>query len=301
MARIVVISSHVAYGNVGGTAGSFILRRLGHDVWFLPTIILSNHPGHANFARTDVDPKFLAHSLDTFQDNGWARSIDAVMTGYLPSAQHVAEAEKIVTRLKSHDPDLLYFCDPILGDDPLVGPRADPGGDEPPVGQLLGKRSGLYIAEDAASAIRSELLPKADILTPNRFELEWLTGRPVSNVTDALSAARALDAADVIVTSLPDGGERTKIADLYVSPGKARLAEWQRRENVPHGSGDAMAALLLGHRLGDHDLSEAFALSVAGTRALITEAAVAGADSLPLENSQDLWAAPKPAELIACD
>ncbi len=284
MARIVVISSHVAYGNVGGTAGSFILRRLGHEVWFLPTIILSNHPGHANVSRQTVEPEFLDHSLDAFEANGWINSVDAVMTGYLPSVQHVAEAEKIVTRLKSLNPDLLYFCDPILGDDP----------------------EGLYISENAASAVRSELVAKADILTPNRFELEWLSGRPVNNVTDALSAARTLDGAHVIVTSLPDGEGNANVADLYVSPGKARLAEWQRRENVPHGSGDALASLLLGHHLdghhlNDHDLTEAFALAVAGTRALITEAGALQRASLPLEGSQDLWVAPKPVSLTVPD
>lgn len=289
MARIVVISSHAAYGNIGGSAGSFILRRLGHEVWFLPTVILSNHPGHANVSRQAVEPEFLSRSLAAFEANGWAGTIDAVMTGYLPSAQHAVEAEKIVTRLKALNPYLFYLCDPIMGDDP----------------------EGLYIAEDAASAIRSELVPKADILTPNRFELGWLSGRPVDNAGDALSEARALDTAHVIATSLPDGENHPKIADLYVSSGNARLAEWKRRENVPHGSGDAFAALLLahhlnGHHLDDHDLrghklNEAFALAVAGTRALIIEAEALQMDSLPLESSQDLWVAPEPVSLTMPD
>ena len=291
MARIIVISSHVAYGNVGGTAGSFILRRLGHEVWFLPTVILSNHPGHANVSRTEIEPEFLTRSLDSFAANGWANSVGAVMTGYLPSAEHVEAAGKVVTRLKSHKPDLLYLCDPILGDDALVLPGTENSG-------------RLYIDEDAANAIRSELLPMADILTPNRFELEWLSGRPVIDVADGVSAARALDPAHVVVTSMPDGKAHMKIADLYVSPLRARLAEWARRENVPHGSGDAFAALLLGHHLngdhldGDHlgalDLSEAFAMAVAGTRSLIEAASASDADHLPLETAQDLWLAPGP-------
>ena len=157
MPTILSLSSQVARGHVGHSTAVFAWQRLGIEVVALPTILLSNRPDHPHRAAERVRPAFLSEMIDALDANGWLGEIDAVFTGYLPSAEHVAFAAGLVGRLKAAKPGLLYGCDPILGDEP----------------------GGLYIAEDAADALRDTLVPLADLVTPNRFELGWLSGEDV--------------------------------------------------------------------------------------------------------------------------
>ena len=133
MARVLAISSQVARGHVGLSATALALERLGHEVWRLPTILLSNHPGHPRTAAVATPPDKLAAMIDALGANGWLEEVDAVLTGYLPSAAHVAVAAEAVTRVRARAARaVVYVCDPVLGDDP----------------------KGLYIAVEAAAAIR---------------------------------------------------------------------------------------------------------------------------------------------------
>jgi pyridoxine kinase len=200
--------------------------------------------------------------------NGRLGGIDAVFTGYLPSAEHVALAANLVDRLRGKNPDLLYCCDPILGDEP----------------------DGLYIAKSAAEALRAKLLPLADIVTPNRFELGWLAARAIASGADALAAARALGGI-VLATSSP-GGSESKLSNLLLADGRAWQAMVERRKNVPHGTGDALAALFLGFLLRSRTAPDALSLATGSLEAII--AASEGMDELNLIASQDAWAIPAP-------
>jgi pyridoxine kinase len=191
-----------------------------------------------------------------------------VFTGYLPSAEHVALAAGLVERLRTGRPDLLYCCDPILGDEP----------------------DGLYIAESAAEALRAKLLPLADIVTPNRFELGWLANREVASAADALAAARVLGGI-VLATSSPAASE-SQLGNLLLADGRAWQAMVERREGVPHGTGDALAALFLGFLLRSRKAPDALSLAAGSLEAII--AASEGMDELNLIASQEAWAIPAP-------
>jgi pyridoxine kinase len=223
MARILAISSQVARGAIGLSAIVPALQMLGHEVVALPTILLSCHPGHARFAGERIDPDLLFRMLDALDGNGWMAEIDAVLTGYLPSATHVALAEDAVRRLQRQRPDALYICDPVLGDEP----------------------KGLYIAEEAACAIRERLLPIADAITPNRFEASFLSGRPVMTAGDA-AAAMAVGDRDplAVVKSLP-GANGTLLNVASRAGHLLAAARVQRRSGAQHGTGDLMSALVL--------------------------------------------------------
>ena len=192
MPTILSLSSQVARGHVGHSANQFVWQRLGHDVIALPTIILSNRPDFPHRAGERMRPELLEEMFEALAANGWLSQIDAVFTGYLPSVGHVELAARILERLREQKPDLLYCCDPILGDEP----------------------HGLYLAEDAATALRASLLPLADVITPNRFELGWLTHSRVHDRAEAIAAAQALDCM-VLATSSPDD-EETVLANLLV-------------------------------------------------------------------------------------
>jgi pyridoxine kinase len=268
MPTILSLSSQVAHGHVGHSAAVFIWQRLGIDVIALPTIILSNRPDLPHRAGEHVRPELLGEIVAAIEANGRLGGIDAVFTGYLPSAEHVTLAADLVERLRLKKPGLLYCCDPILGDEP----------------------DGLYIAESAAEALRAKLLPLADIVTPNRFELGWLAAREIASGADALAAARALGGI-VLATSSPAGSE-SELANLLLSDGRAWQAMVERREDVPHGTGDALAALFLGFLLRSRTAPDALSLATGSLEAII--AASEGMDELNLIASQDAWAIPAP-------
>ena len=186
MARVLAISSHVAYGSVGLAVTVPALQALGHEVIAVPTIVLSNHPGYQTFAGDAVPPASLERMIAALGANGWLEGVDAVLTGYLPTAEHVGVAERAILSTRAQSASALVVVDPVLGDDP----------------------GGVYIPEAAAIAIRDRLLRHARLLTPNRFELAWLSGLPVGGTDEAAAAALALPAPEVLATSIPAGTGR---------------------------------------------------------------------------------------------
>lgn len=273
MGRVLAISSQVARGHVGLSAIVPALHGLGHEAIALPTVLLSNHPGHSAAAGEPVAPTLLRRMLDALDANGWLGGIDAVMTGYLPSVEHVRFAAEAIGRVRARARVgyLRVLVDPVLGDD--------------------GK--GLYIDAGAAAAMRDDLVACADVVTPNVFELGWLTQMAVDGAAEAIRAAATLAPAAVLVTSVPAGAD--ELENVLVSKaGEAMACRVRRRSGAPHGTGDLLAALYLGHelKLGAARAPEVLALAVAGVDAVI--AASRGCDELRLVQTRDGWTDPGP-------
>lgn len=280
MATVLAISSEVVRGYVGNSAVRCALQAMGHDVWALPSIILSNHPGHAKCAGEQISTETLSDMLTALRTNGWLKDVDAVISGYLPSAAHVDIVSEIVCELRATRP-VRYLCDPVLGDDP----------------------KGLYIDADAAAAIRGQLVELADIITPNRFELAWLFGDDVTGPDDALTAARTLKVPRVLATSIP-GQQPATMTNLCIdttandslSPG-FRI-DVQHAGDAPNGTGDLLAALYFGHSLNRCSCETAFAAAVAGVDTAIRQSA--GADELRLSESH-AWLEAEPLQTGAIE
>lgn len=250
MGRVLAISSQVVRGHVGLSAMVPALQRLGHEVLAMPTVLLSNHPGHVRAAGTRIEVNTLASMLDVLDANGWLPGIDAVITGYMPSAAHVDFAVQAIERTRARNRNAKIVVDPVAGDDPR----------------------GLYIATDAADALRSRLVPLAGLLTPNRFELSWLAGTRVDDARSAAAAARSLGVVAVIATSIPTA-EGT-IANVGVTRGGTDICRVPLAPKAPKGTGDLLTGLLVGHML--RGLSEAEAMSFA---AGAVQAAIAASGS----------------------
>lgn len=259
MARILAISSQVARGHVGLSAIVPALQALGHEVIALPTILLSNHPGHQTFASERVSPDLIARMLDALGANGWLGGVDAVLTGYMPSAGHVALISEAIGQLRELNPGLVYLCDPVIGDEP----------------------KGVYIAPEAAVAIRDLLLPQADAARLNRFELAWMSAETVSNAGDAASIAARMKIKLMLATSLPALNSDAIENALIVGGAIAGTVSVPRHAKVPNGTGDLMSALWLAHLLNPLSSAEdAFNRAVAGVR-IAVEASI-GKDELQL-------------------
>lgn len=272
--NILAVTSHVVYGHVGGQAAILPLQRAGHEVWHLPTVLFSNHPGHGGFAGEATAPELVRRLLGGLAERGFLAQVDAVLSGYLGGAGTALALAETVAALKAARP-VLYCCDPVLGDH--------------------GRR---YVAEGVEAAIREALLPQADILTPNRHELGWLAGSEIASMADALAAARRLrarGAGSVVCTSAEERGG--KIVSAVVGAGGAFTIEQTLRERVPYGTGDLFAALFLAARLAGAADGAALARAAGGTAAAIETSLAAGADELAVVAAQD--AVLEPARLPA--
>lgn len=263
MAHVLAISSLVAHGHVGLSAMLPALQALGHDVSALPTILLSNHPGHPRAAGDRVAPSLLARMLGALDDNGWLSEVDAVITGYCPSPEHAELAADAIRRVRSRSPRATVLVDAVLGDEP----------------------KGLYVAPEAAAAVRDLLVPLADIVKGNAFEVRWLgsagrTGaRPPEAGSDATSPgavdplAALLGVPALVATSVGAAGGRL-VNVLSTAAGGRAEASVPERVGVPKGTGDLLAALLAGHLLrsnGDEGaLHRAFILAVAGVDRVVS-------------------------------
>ena len=264
MARVLSLSSQVVRGHVGNSAAVFAMQRLGHEVWALPTVVLSNHPGHAHLAGTRIAPETLREMVGALEGNGWLGEVDAVLTGYLPSAEHVAFAAATIRTVRGQGRKPLVLVDPVIGDDP----------------------GGLYVAKEAAEAVRDILMPLADILTPNRFELAWLARCDVTSQQSACEAAAKLNLIHVLATSIP-GPDGQSLLNVLWQPGGTGTAGVPHLASVPHGTGDLLAALHLAHMLHGKPPAHAMRLAVAGVAAAISTSA--GSNELRLIASQDKW------------
>lgn len=264
---LLVITSQVVRGGISGRGIVFTLERLGHPVWFLPTILLPWHPGHGKGTRIVPPNGDFTSLVDDLARSPFLQEVGGIITGYLGDAAQATAIAGLVERVKALTPTAPYLCDPVMGD------HASASG------------GGLYVPERTAEAIRDKLVPLADIVTPNSFELSWLTGRDVESETDALNAARILGTERVLVTSSP-AMRRNAISNLLVTPRRAIAAEHAAIENPPKGTGDLMAGLFLSRLLDGLDDEVALVRAAGSTFEMVARSVKKGADELLFAEEQ---------------
>lgn len=265
---VIVISSHVVRGSVGNRAAVFALETLGFPVWAVPTITLPWHPGHGRATRIVVPPDQFAALMADLMEAPWLGEVGAVLSGYLGDPGQAASVAGLVEAVKTRDPDALYICDPVMGD-----------------------AGGLYVPEETATAIRDRLMPLADIATPNRFELEWLSGTVLPDIESIMKAALATPPPTMLVTSAPaalEGG----IGNLLLDRSQALLAEHRVICRPPNGLGDLTAALYLAHTLNGASRADALQSTTAAVYEILARTTRRGGDELHLETDTDCLSRP---------
>lgn len=265
--KILLISSHVAEGHVGNAALTFALQRLGAEVWDVPTIVLPFHPGHGPGTRIVPPPDAFAGLLNDLTEREDFASVDAILSGYLAHPDQAVAIAATVKLLKKRNPNAVYCCDPVLGD-------------ETPSGE-----GRLYVTEAIAKAIRDELVPHADIVAPNRFELTWLVGEEASDNAKLAERARALGRPTTLVTSAFPM-MRARAASLLVTSDGVQMAEGMAVSEPPHGLGDLMAGLFLAHRLAGRPDDEALRRAMASVHDLAGLTKRYGREEMPLAAEQ---------------
>ena len=256
---VIVISSHVARGSVGNRAAVFALETLGHPVWAVPTVTLPWHPGHGRATRILPTNEEFAAFMKDLERSPWLGEVAAVLSGYLGRADQADAVAGLVKAVRAKNPKALYVCDPVMGD-----------------------AGGLYVPEATAAALRDQLMPLADIATPNRFELEWLTGSRLDDLRSVMSAALHAGPPTMLVTSAPAmmaGGT----GNLLITPSEAMLAEHRSIDKPPNGLGDLTGAVFLARLLANQPMAKALQSTTATVFEILARTAKRGADELTLE------------------
>ncbi len=228
---ILSIQSSVAYGHVGNSAATFPLMRLGVEVWPVITVHFSNHTGYGAWRGPLLAPGDVADVVAGIADRGVLGRVDAILSGYQGAAEMGAEILQAVRLVRKENPAAIYCCDPVIGD--------------------IGR--GIYVRPGIPEFMRDQVVPAADVVTPNHFELDFLTGRTTTTLAEVLGAARELQQRGpkvVLVTStVLEGDHPDEINMLVVSADGAWQVTTPRLERNFTGSGDLTAALFLAHLL----------------------------------------------------
>jgi pyridoxine kinase len=264
MTTIVSIQSQVAGATVGNSVAVFAMQRLGARVIALPTTQFGRRPDKGLPGGGPIPAEVLQSLIDAVEAEHGFAGIDAVLTGYFSSPEQVAVASDAIAKIKAANPRALVVCDPVLGDEPR----------------------GLYVRAETAAAIGARLAPLADLITPNRFELEVLSGGARLQDLNAVYAAAMRWPKPVMVTSV-HGESDAKDGVLYTAPTGAWLIETPRLPHPAKGAGDLFAALFTARRVLGQSLVVALEAAVGAVHDVIVRTLVEGGDSLAVVEAQD--------------
>jgi pyridoxine kinase len=272
--NILSIQSHVAYGHVGNAAATFPLQRIGVEVWPVHTVQFSNHTGYGAWTGRVFDAGLITELVRGISDRGALGQCDGVLSGYMGSAETGAAILDAVAQVKAANPKARYCCDPVIGD----------------VGR------GVFVKAGIPEFMREHALPAADIVTPNQFELDHLSGRTSATRRDALAAIDAIHALGpkaIMVTSLHTDETPSDAIDLIASDASGRFRV--RTPKLPisvNGAGDAIAALFFAHSLRSGSAADALSRSASSIFGVLKRTADAGSREILLVEAQEEFVNP---------
>ena len=272
--KILSIQSSVAYGHVGNSAAVFPLQRLGHEVWPVLTVHFSNHTGYGEWRGPLLAPDDVRDVIAGIGDRGVLGEADAVLSGYQGDPAVGSVILDAVARVKELNPDAVYCCDPVMGD----------------VGR------GMFVRPGIPEFMRDTVVPKADIVTPNHFELDFLAGRTTTTLDEVLEAVdevRARGPRDVLVTSVLHTDVAEGSLDLVaVSDEGAWAVTTPLLPITPNGCGDVTTALYLAHLRTSGSPETALASTASSVFAVLEATIAAGTREIQLVAAQAALAEP---------
>lgn len=274
--KILSIQSSVAYGHAGNSAAVFPLQRLGVEVWPVLTVHFSNNTSYGETRGPLLKASDIADVVTGIEERGVLPGCDAVLSGYQGAEEVGAVILDAVAKVKCHNPQAVYCCDPVMGD----------------VGR------GMFVRPGIPEFMRDQVVPQADIITPNHFELNFLSGRENNTLEEVLAAVeqiRELGPRTVLVTSVrredapPDTVEMVAVSDDGAWSVSTPLLPL-----TVTGGGDVTAALFLAHTLGTGDVAHALARVASSMFGVLEATLASGERELQLVAAQDAIIDPVP-------
>ena len=275
MTTILSIQSHVAYGHVGNSASVFPMQRLGVEVWPVHTVNFSNHTGYGAWRGPLMDPADVADVVTGIGEREAFAEVDAVLSGYQGGEGIGATILDAVAAVKAVNPAAIYACDPVMGN----------------------AKSGCFVHESIPVLLREKVVPQADLITPNQFELGFLTDTEPQTLEETLAsvdAAREIGPSTVLVTSVlrPDRPEGT-IEMLACHDDEAWIVRTPHLPLKANGSGDVTAALFTSHWLRTQSLQESLGRTASSVFDLLQLTLDSGRRELQLVQAQEAYAHPR--------
>ena len=272
--NLLSIQSHVAYGHVGNAAAVFPLQRLGIEVWPIHTVQFSNHTGYGAWRGQVFEASLIREMVQGIEERGVLVRCDGLLSGYMGSAETGAAILDAVDRVKAANSAARYCCDPVIGD----------------------VDRGVFVRPGIPEFMRERAVPAADFVTPNQFELDFLSGltsRTIEETVRACGAIHAMGPSSVLVTSLHVEDTPKDQIDLFASGPEGRF-----RVRTPllglfvNGAGDAVAALFFAHYLRTRSTAEALSLSASSIFGVLRRTAEEGSREILLVQAQEEFVKP---------
>ncbi len=271
---ILSIQSHVAYGHVGNSAAVFPLQRLGFEVWPVHTVQFAAHTGYGPPRGQVFDASHIRDVIEGIAARDVFSRCEAVLSGYMGSSAIGEAILDAVAHVKAANPHALYACDPVMGD--------------------VGK--GFFVRPEMPDFMRDHVVPQADMVTPNLFELEALTGIECMTLNDTKRAVQALHAKGprvILLTSAVIEETPSDMIDMVASDG---MGLWRVRSPrlgfSPNGAGDLTAALFLSSYLKNQSAPEALTHAASSVHAVLEATLHKGGGELALIAAQEAFVAP---------
>ena len=273
--KILSIQSAVAYGHVGNSAAVFPLQRIGVDVLPVYTVNFSNHTGYGAWRGPLIDPKDVAEVITGIEERGAFSEVDAILSGYQGGEGIGDVIIDAVARVKAANPKALYACDPVMGN----------------------AKSGCFVAPAIPELLRERVVPVADIITPNQFELGFLTHTEpdtLESTLESVDLARTMGPSTVLVTSVerPDREDGT-IEMLAVDDAGAWIVQTPHLPMKANGSGDVTAALFTTHYVSTGSAEVALERTASSVFDLLQLTLDSGDRKLKLIEAQESYAHPQ--------
>ncbi|KAH8302230.1 hypothetical protein KR044_004258, partial [Drosophila immigrans] len=250
--RVLSIQSHVVHGYVGNKMATYPLQLLGFDVDPLNSVQFSNHTGYKCFKGPISTEAELATIFEGLQENELLGQYTHLLTGYIGNPLFLRQVGIILKAIRQANPNLIFVCDPVMGDN--------------------GK---MYVPKELLPVYRDEIIPLADIITPNQYEVELLTGKEVRSEADVWLAMDWFHERNIktVVISSSDLGEPCTLRAFLSQQGGTRLSmdipKQGGKDLFFTGTGDLFAALFLAHSNGGADVTVAFEKTIATLQAVI--------------------------------
>jgi pyridoxine kinase len=272
--NILSIQSHVAYGHVGNASAVFPMQRLGVEVWPIHTVQFSNHTGYGSWKGRVFDGPAIEDLVEGIAERGVLNRCDGVLSGYMGSADIGTAILSAVARVRALNPEALYCCDPVIGD----------------VGR------GVFVRPGIPEFMRDQALPAADIITPNQFELDYLSGVTIQTLDDvkrAVSIVQEMGPKVILATSVETRETPGDSVDLVAGEGgrfwRVRTPKLSLSVN---GAGDAIAALFFVHYARTRSAATALAEASASVYGLLKRTDEAGSREILTIAAQDEFVSP---------
>jgi pyridoxine kinase len=260
MKSVLMIQSQVVAARVGNSVAGFATERLGVPALCLPSVLYGRRPDRGPPGGLPMAPATMRAVLNAMAEDGALDDVHMVVSGYLALPDQADVVLEAVQAVKTRNPKALYLCDPVIGDD-----------------------GASFVPSAVAEAIAERLVPAADILTPNLYELSALTKARLQSLEATYAAARSFGKR-VIVTSAPT---QKGTGALYVAPTGSWLAEMELLDSAPKGAGDLFVALFAARLTLGQSVVMAFEAALGAVHDMILHSRVLGLDHLDVVGGQE--------------